>query len=66
MIRSKALQEAQAKYRKNNITPLNFDMIKNKDIEIEILEKFSNVKSKKGFFIEIYESWKNLNKKDKK
>ena len=60
MSRSKSLIKAQNKYSKNNIKQIKFDLIKNNDIEMEIISRFENSQNKKGLFIKIYQEFKKL------
>jgi hypothetical protein len=61
MSRSKSLVKAQNKYSKNNIKQIKFDLIKNNDIEMEIISRFENtLQTKKGLFIKIYQAFKKL------
>ena len=60
MSRSKSLIKAQKKYCKNNIKQIKFDLIKNNDIEMEIISRFENSQNKKGLFIKIYQEFKKL------
>jgi hypothetical protein len=65
-------KEAQKKYAAK-IKQLKINLIKNVDIEEEIIERFDLVKQrdecKKDFFIQMYECWKktiNIKTDDKK
>ena len=58
MSRSKSLIKAQKKYCKNNVKQIKFDLIKNNDIEMEIISRFEKSQNKKGLFIEIYQAFK--------
>ena len=60
MSRSKSLIKAQNKYSKNNIKQIKFDLIKNNDIEMEIISRFEKSKKKKDLFIKIYQAFKKL------